>query len=121
MKLGIPFEELGRILARYLKAIEFDDGYLESTQDLLTETLHHRKLSGEGEFDVKGFIEVTQDIGYGGPWGSKCSLQNCASCPWTRRAPERTTHDRPVPARISTRDLILTLWEPSSHFARSHR
>ncbi len=69
VKLGIPFEELRRIPARYLKAVELDDGYLESSQDLLTETLHHRKLCGEGEFDVKGFIEVVQDIGFEGPWG----------------------------------------------------
>ena len=52
-----------------MKAVELDDGYLESTQDLLTETLHHRKLCGEGEFDVKGFIRVLQDIGFQGPWG----------------------------------------------------
>lgn len=69
VKLGIPFDDLRRIPARYLKAVELDDGYLESTQDLLTETLHHRKLCGEGEFDVKGFIEVVQDIGFEGPWG----------------------------------------------------
>jgi sugar phosphate isomerase/epimerase len=69
VKLKIPFDDLRRIPARYLKAVELDDGYLESTQDLLTETLHHRKLCGEGEFDVKGFIQVLQDIGYGGPWG----------------------------------------------------
>lgn len=69
VKLKIPFDDLRRIPARYIKAMELDDGYLESTQDLLTETLHHRKLCGEGEFDVKGFIRVLQDIGYGGPWG----------------------------------------------------
>jgi hypothetical protein len=25
--------------------------------------------SRAGEFDLKGFIQVLQDIGYGGPWG----------------------------------------------------
>ena len=69
VKMRIPFDDLRRIPARYLKAVELDDGYLESTQDLLTETLHHRKLCGEGEFDVKGFIRVLQDIGFQGPWG----------------------------------------------------
>ena len=69
VKLGIPFEDLRRIPPRYLKAVELDDGYVESTQNLLEETLHHRKLCGEGEFDVKGFIEVLQEIGFEGPWG----------------------------------------------------
>jgi sugar phosphate isomerase/epimerase len=40
-----------------------------TTGSLIGRTLHHRKLCGEGEFDVKGFIEVVQDIGFEGPWG----------------------------------------------------
>jgi sugar phosphate isomerase/epimerase len=37
--------------------------------DLVDETVNHRRLPGEGEFDLRAYVEVCQDMGYPGPWG----------------------------------------------------
>ena len=40
-----------------------------SPTDLFHDTIHHRVLCGSGTFDVIGFIETLQQIGFPGPWG----------------------------------------------------
>ncbi len=37
--------------------------------DPIDEIVNHRELPGEGEFDLRGYVEVCQDHGYPGPWG----------------------------------------------------
>jgi sugar phosphate isomerase/epimerase len=69
MKMRIPFEHLKRIPLRYLLGVELNDGMIENREDLHDETINHRLLCGEGEFDVPGFINVLYDIGYRGAWG----------------------------------------------------
>ena len=69
VKLGIPFEEVARISARYLISVELNDGTFKAPWDLHEDTINHRRLCGEGEFDVKGFIAVVQKAGYTGPFG----------------------------------------------------
>jgi sugar phosphate isomerase/epimerase len=69
VKLGIPYEDVARIPKQYLLGIELNDGMLHCPWDLHTDTVHHRKLCGEGEFDVKGFVACMQKAGYSGPWG----------------------------------------------------
>lgn len=68
-KLGIAPEDLRKIPLHYLTWIELSDGQKENMDDLIKETTAHRKLPGEGEFDIPGYIEVARDMGYGGPWG----------------------------------------------------
>jgi sugar phosphate isomerase/epimerase len=68
-KLGIAPDDLRRIPIEYLSWVELSDGLLENMDDLIDETVNHRELPGEGEFDVRGFVEVCQDHGYKGPWG----------------------------------------------------
>ena len=68
-KLGITPEDLRKIPLRYLTWIELSDGQKENMPDLIEETTQHRKLPGEGEFDIPGYVEVAQDMGYEGPWG----------------------------------------------------
>ena len=68
-KLGIAPEDLRKIPLRYLSWIELSDGQREDMDDLIAETTRFRKLPGEGEFDIPGYIEVAQDMGYQGPWG----------------------------------------------------
>jgi sugar phosphate isomerase/epimerase len=69
VKLGIPFADVARIPARYLGGIELNDGLLKSPLELHEETINHRQLCGEGEFDVRGFVRTMLDAGYQGPWG----------------------------------------------------
>lgn len=69
VKLGIPYADVARIPARFLGSIEINDGRLKSPYDLHEETINHRQLCGEGEFDVRGFVTTMLNAGYQGPWG----------------------------------------------------
>jgi sugar phosphate isomerase/epimerase len=68
-KLKIPYDELRRIPRQCITSVELNDGTLECSWSLHEDTVNHRRLCGEGEFDVKGFIRAIQDAGYEGPWG----------------------------------------------------
>lgn len=68
-KLGIAPDDLRRIPLQSLSWIELSDGQRENMPDLVEETTQHRRLPGEGEFDVAGYVEVARDMGYPGPWG----------------------------------------------------
>lgn len=69
VKLKIPYDELRRIPSQYIISVELNDGTFECPWSLHEDTVNHRRLCGEGEFDVKGFIAAVQDAGYRGPWG----------------------------------------------------
>jgi sugar phosphate isomerase/epimerase len=68
-KLGIAPDDLRAIPLQHLSWVELSDGQKQNMEDLVEETTQHRKLPGEGEFDIPGYIEVAQDMGYPGPWG----------------------------------------------------
>jgi sugar phosphate isomerase/epimerase len=68
-KLGIEPDELRRIPVEYLAWVELSDGQLEDMEDPVDETINHRRLPGEGEFDIRGYVDVCIDHGYAGPWG----------------------------------------------------
>ena len=69
VKLGIPYAEVARIPQSYLVSIEINDGTFERPWSLHEDTINHRRLCGEGEFDVKGFVSVMRKAGYSGAWG----------------------------------------------------
>lgn len=69
VKLHIPYEEVARIPLRYLVSVELNDGTFEAPWSLHEDTINHRRLCGEGEFDIKKFIECVRKAGYTGPWG----------------------------------------------------
>jgi sugar phosphate isomerase/epimerase len=69
VKLGIPYQDIARIPKEYLLAIEINDGTFEAPWSLHEDTINHRRLCGEGEFDVRGFVDCMQKAGYQGPWG----------------------------------------------------
>ncbi len=69
VKLKIPYEQVGRVPLKYIVSIELNDGTFEAPWSLHEDTINHRRLCGEGEFDVKGFIACMQKAGYTGPWG----------------------------------------------------
>src|SRR5579862_4902281 len=56
VKLGIPYAQVAGIPARFLGGIEINDVFLKSSMELHEETINHRQLCGEGEFDVRGFV-----------------------------------------------------------------
>jgi len=71
VKLGVPYERVAAIPKRFLMSIELNDGYREIPQGMTLheETIGHRQFCGEGQFDVRGFVERMQSAGYDQPWG----------------------------------------------------
>jgi sugar phosphate isomerase/epimerase len=69
VKLGIPYEEVARVPQKYVVSIEINDGTFKCPWSLHEDTINHRRLCGEGEFDVKGFVSVMRKAGYSGAWG----------------------------------------------------
>ena len=102
-KLGIAPDELRRIPVEYLSWVELSDGRLDDMDDLVDETVNHRELPGEGEFDLRGYVEVCRDHGYPGPWGVEVLSEGLRNNPIDvifRRAYE-TTAAQFGPERIS--------------------
>ncbi len=69
VKLHIPYQEVGRMPLRYIVSVELNDGTFEAPWSLHEDTINHRRLCGEGEFDIKSFIDCVRKAGYTGPWG----------------------------------------------------
>jgi sugar phosphate isomerase/epimerase len=68
-KLRIPPEDLRHIPGEYLAWVELSDGPVEYMDDPIDEVINHRRLPGEGEFDIPGYIDACRAVGYDGPWG----------------------------------------------------
>ena len=80
-KLKIPYAELAKVPQKYVVSIEINDGTFEAPWDLLEDTLNHRRLCGEGEFDVKDFVRRMLAAGYDGPWGIEVLSQELRKLP----------------------------------------
>jgi len=88
VKLAIPYDEVMRFPGQYFLGLEINDGYLKTPpgMDLVTETTAHRKLCGEGEFDIKGFTAQLPSSAYRGPVGIEVLSQELRSWPLERAA-----------------------------------
>jgi len=80
-KLGIAPDELRAIDPRHLAWVELSDGMVDSLPDPVDETVNHRRLPGEGEFDLPAYVEVCRDIGYRGPWGVEVLSEELRALP----------------------------------------
>jgi sugar phosphate isomerase/epimerase len=92
-KLGIPYEEVARMPKQYLISVELNDGTYEAPWSLFEDTINHRRFCGEGEFEVKRFIECVWKTGYTGPFGIEVLSQELRQKPLeevTRRAFQTT-------------------------------
>jgi sugar phosphate isomerase/epimerase len=93
VKLKIPFGELRRIPSQYITSVELNDGTFACPWSLHEDTVNHRRLCGQGEFDVPGFIRAVQDAGYDRPWGIEVLSEELRKWPLERLTGEafRTT------------------------------
>ena len=93
VKLKIPFDRVRRIPLQYITSVELNDGTLECPWSLHEDTVNHRRLCGEGEFDVTGFIQAVRDVGYDRPWGIEVLSAELRKWPLERLTTEafRTT------------------------------
>ena len=69
VKLGILYEEVARFPMEYFFGVEINDGTFTAPWDLVEDTVNHRRLCGEGEFDIPGFLDHVWKAGYRGPIG----------------------------------------------------
>lgn len=69
VKMGVPYEEIGRFPLEYFFAVELNDGTFTAPWSLHEDTINHRRLCGEGEFDIRGFLDQVRKAGYRGPFG----------------------------------------------------
>lgn len=81
VKLGIPYAAVSGVPKEYVVSIELNDGTFQASWSLHEDTIHHRKLCGEGEFDVRSFIRSMQSAGYAGPWGIEVLSQDLRKLP----------------------------------------
>lgn len=93
VKLKIPFDRVRRIPLQYITSVELNDGTFECPWSLHEDTVNHRRLRGEGEFDVTGFVRAVEDAGYDGPWGIEVLSAELGEWPLERLTNEasRTT------------------------------
>jgi sugar phosphate isomerase/epimerase len=80
-KLGIAPDDLTAIPREYLSWVELSDGQLQNMDDLVQETVNHRRLPGEGEFDIPAYVEACREAGYEGPWGVETLSEELRSLP----------------------------------------
>ena len=80
-KLGIAPADLTRIPAEYLGWVELSDGQYENMPDPIDEVVNRRRLPGEGEFDINGYVEACRQAGYGGPWGVEVLSEELRNLP----------------------------------------
>jgi len=69
VKLGIPYADVSRVPLRYLFGVEVNDAIMAKPGSIRDGTPEPRTFCGEGELDIKGFIEAVRKTGYEGPWG----------------------------------------------------
>ncbi len=80
-KLGITPADLKRIPPEYLGWVELSDGQYENLPDPIDEVVNRRKLPGEGEFEIVGYVEACREAGYTGPWGVEVLSEELRNLP----------------------------------------
>ena len=102
-KLGIAPDDLRRIPLEYLSWVELSDGRRTDMENLIDETVNHRRLPGEGELPLRDYVDVCREIGYAEPWGVEVLSDELRNNPIDvifRRAYETTAaqfgHERSV-------------------------
>jgi sugar phosphate isomerase/epimerase len=65
---GIDNSEVERIPQQFIKAVELDDADKDVVGTLWDDTRFHRRLCGEGAFDIPAFLKAIDETGYRGPY-----------------------------------------------------
>ncbi len=66
---GIDYKEIRRLSKEHIVSVELNDADQEPVGTLFEDTIHRRKLCGQGDFDIPGFIRAVLAAGYTGPFG----------------------------------------------------
>ncbi|MBV6759881.1 sugar phosphate isomerase/epimerase family protein [Rhodococcus opacus] len=68
-RAGVDLGTLADIPAKYIFDVELDDAPLNFEGDIIADTFNGRRLPGEGELDVQGFVDAIRKTGYEGIYG----------------------------------------------------
>lgn len=79
VNLGMTFDEIRRIPLQYLINVELNDGTLPGSPN--QNISRARRFCGEGEYDIKGFINCLQNMDYSGPWAVEVMSKELAILP----------------------------------------
>ena len=66
---GIAFSDISFIPSELIFYVEIDDAAAQQEGTLLEDTIHRRRLCGEGDLDVPAFLRCILATGYRGPFG----------------------------------------------------
>ena len=69
VRSGGAVADVAQVPARFIISTELCDAMNAMQGSITEDTMCHRKLCGEGEFDVPGFIAALASAGYEGPYG----------------------------------------------------
>jgi sugar phosphate isomerase/epimerase len=64
-----PPADLAEVPLEYIVGVELNDADAEQIGTLFEDTVHRRRLCGEGAFDLPGIIAALRTAGWQGPWG----------------------------------------------------
>ena len=76
--LGMTYEDISRIPLKHLTNVELNDGTLLGNPE---HDPSNRRFCGEGDYDIKGFINCINNMGYSGPWGVEIISEKLAGLP----------------------------------------
>jgi sugar phosphate isomerase/epimerase len=76
--LGMTYDEIRSIPLKHLTNVELNDGTLPGSKN---HDPFNRTFCGEGEYDIKGFINCLMGMGYTGPWGVEIISEKLALLP----------------------------------------
>ncbi|MHA3980851.1 sugar phosphate isomerase/epimerase family protein [Halovulum sp. GXIMD14794] len=68
-RAGTDFADIAGIPPETIGYIELCDALTEAEPDLKFDTINNRRLCGEGQLDVAGFVKAVKATGYDGLWG----------------------------------------------------
>lgn len=83
---GIDYSKIREIPQRFIGSIELDDADANVVGSLWDDTIHHRRLPGEGALQPQAFIGAVQSVGYGGPWGVEILSETFRKLPLSEMA-----------------------------------
>ena len=83
-RTGTSLQAIAALPAGCLQHVELDDGGPPAPGSAFEDTIRNRKLCGEGEFDLTGFLRATRRQGIGGPMASRSSRPRSAPATWGR-------------------------------------
>lgn len=111
-RAGVPLGSLATLPPQWVRAAELSDaGPPEG--DLWSDTIHRRRLCGDGGFDLPAFIGALQQASFTGPWGIEIISDAQRALPLAQAAQRalstaRLQFDHAGPARSSSSSPCLS-------------